>query len=133
MKGKCMYKKFCIALVITAGLWGVINAGKKRAKCASFAAFKCHSDKCMLNIQGNTVGIAQDDVCYFVPADKRHDKKMHIRCDSGRIIENPFQRESALTGTPGFLSGNHYIGYIVSKPSTPSLMGSGKRIDFYER
>lgn len=128
-----MYKKLSIALIVAAGLCGVIIAGKKRSKCASLATFKCHGDKCKLHIQGNTVGISEDDVCYFVPADKRHDKPMHIRCDSGRIIENPFQRESALTGTPGFLSGNHYIGYIVSKPSTPSLMGSGKRIDFYER
>lgn len=78
-----------------------------------------------INTQMNTVGIADDDVCYVTK-----DKKK-IRCASGKVIKNPLQRESALTGTPGHLSGTNYIGFMVSKPSTPSLMGSGKRIDFF--
>jgi len=80
-----------------------------------------------IDTQGNRAGIADDDVCYLQP-----DKKT-IRCLSGTVIKNPAQRESALTGTPGYLSGAGYIGYMVSKPSSPSLMGSGKRIDFFKR
>ncbi len=81
----------------------------------------------VINTQRNGVGIAADDVCYL-----SRNKKM-IRCRSGRTFKNPIMKESALTGTPGFLSGSDYIGYVVSEPSTPSLMGSGKRIDLYER
>lgn len=80
-----------------------------------------------INTQANAVGIAENDVCYLA-----RDKKT-IHCTSGKVLENPVQRESALTGTPGHLSGTGYIGLMVSKPSTPSLMGSGKRIDFYQR
>ena|GEM_PF-3091906 len=79
----------------------------------------------VINTQANAVGIAADDVCYWQA------RKKIIRCSSGRVIKNPIQRESALTGTPGYLSGAGYIGYVVTKPSTPNLMGSGKRMDFY--
>ena len=81
----------------------------------------------VIDTQANTVGIDANDVCYWQA------KKKTIRCSSGKVIKNPIQKESALTGTPGYLSGEHFIGYIVTKPSTPSLMGSGKRVDFYER
>lgn len=81
----------------------------------------------VINTQSNTVGIAADDACYW------HARKNIIRCSSGRIIKNPIQRESALTGTPGYLSGPKYIGFMVTKPLTPKLMGSGKRVDFYLR
>lgn len=79
----------------------------------------------VVNTQFNAVGITADDVCYWQA------RKKIIRCSSGRIIKNPIQKESALTGTPGYLSGEHYIGFIVTSPSTPQLMGSGQRIDFY--
>jgi hypothetical protein len=81
----------------------------------------------IINTQSNTVGIAADDSCYWQA------RRRIIRCSSGRIIRNPIQKESALTGTPGYLSRSQYIGYIVTKPSTPNLMGSGKRVDFYLR
>lgn len=81
----------------------------------------------VINTQMNKADIAADDVCYWQA------RKNVIRCNSGRIIKKPIQRESALTGTPGYLSGQGYIGYVVTKPSTPKLMGSGKRIDFYLR
>lgn len=74
---------------------------------------------------GNTVGILADDICYLVR------KANAIECRSGKIFSQIREQESALTGTPGFLMGEHYIGYIVSKPSTSNLMGSGKRIDFF--
>lgn len=86
----------------------------------------CAVQRDSLVIAANTVGIAADDVCYVVPGTNT------VECDSGKIFENTTQRESALTGTPGYLSGPGYIGYIVSKPSTPGLMGSGKRVDFYQ-
>jgi hypothetical protein len=81
----------------------------------------------VVNTQMNKADIAADDVCRW------HARKNIIRCNSGRVIKNPIQKESALTGTPGYLSGAGYIGYVVTKPSTPNLMGSGKRIDFYLR
>jgi hypothetical protein len=79
----------------------------------------------LINIQANIVSIATDDVCYW------QKRRNIIRCESGRVIKKPIQKEGALTGTPGYLSGSGYIGYIVIKPSKPWLMGSGKRIDFY--
>lgn len=81
----------------------------------------------VINTQMNKADITADDVCYWQA------RKKIIRCTSGRIIKNPIQKESALTGTPGYLSGTGYIGYVVTKPSTPKLMGSGKRIDLYLR
>lgn len=81
----------------------------------------------LVNTQLNKIGIAADDACYW------HARRKMIRCSSGRVIKNPIQKESALTGTPGYLNGEDYIGYVVTKSSTPHLMGSGKRIDFYLR
>jgi hypothetical protein len=81
----------------------------------------------VINTQMNQAAIKADDVCYW------HARKKIIRCSSGKVIKNPIQKESALTGTPGHLMGENYIGYVVTKPSTPKLMGSGKRIDFYLR
>lgn len=88
-------------------------------------AIKCRKKQTMLITTSNTVGIAADDICYIVRDTKT------VRCKSGKEFTDVSERESALTGTPGHLSGPRYIGYFVSKPSTPSLMGSGKRIDFY--
>ena len=88
---------------------------------------QCETLGYVINTERNAVGIADGDICYLHP-----DKKT-IQCVSGIVIKNPIQRESSLTGTPGFLSGAGYIGYMVSKPSTPSLMGSGKKIHFYRR
>lgn len=78
-----------------------------------------------INTFKNRVNIGTDDVCYLMPDNKT------IRCLSGIVIKNPIQQESALTGTPGYLNSGQYIGFMVTKPSTPLLMGSGKRIDFY--
>jgi hypothetical protein len=79
----------------------------------------------MVNTQMNKANIAGNDVCYWQA------RKNRIQCSSGRIIKKPIQRESALTGTPGYLSESGYIGYVVIQSSKPNLMGSGKRIDFY--
>lgn len=81
----------------------------------------------VLNTQANTIGISDGDVCYLTR------NKQTIRCNSGKIFRHVQSRESALTGTPGYLSGEGYIGSIVSKPSTPGLMGSGKRIDYFKQ
>lgn len=80
----------------------------------------------VVNTQMNKADIAPDDVCYWQA------RKNRIRCSSGRVIKNPIQKESALTGTPGYLIGSGYIGYVVIRAPKPNLMGSGKRIDFYE-
>jgi hypothetical protein len=112
-----MYKKLILGLCLVAG-----------SVCAVASdSSKICQDSLVINTQGNAVGIAEDDICYLQP------DKTTIRCASGTVIKNPIQRQSALTGTPGFLSGQGYIGYLVVKPSTPSMMGSGKRIDFYRR
>jgi hypothetical protein len=114
-----MYKKIIISVAIGAGLLcGVMMVHKSKSTCCA--------SKVPLITQSNTVGIAADDVCYLMQDTNT------VECESGTVFTGVTQRESALTGTPGYLSGPGYIGYVVSKPSTPSLMGSGKRIDIYQ-
>jgi hypothetical protein len=52
--------------------------------------------------------------------------------DKPKIFTNIRAKESALTGTPGYLSDHkNYFGMAKLQESTPGKMGSGKRIDFY--
>lgn len=76
---------------------------------------------------GNNVGIAENDICYF--------SNNIITCLSGKTFANPSQAQAATTGTPGYImyQDKKFIGYIMSEPSKPGLMGSGKRIDFCQR
>ena len=111
-----MRKKLIISAAVGLGLVCLMMVGR----------FEYNTRKQVITA-GNTVGIAEDDSCYLVQ------KSNTIECDSGKVFSQPREQESALTGTPGYLMGENYIGYIVSKPSTPRLMGSGKRIDFFAK
>lgn len=78
----------------------------------------------LLNTTGNRVGIQDDAWCVYDPFANV------IACSSGTLFANPVQKESALTGTPGRLMYDNYIGTLRKSSSMPGRMGSGKRIDF---
>ena len=80
----------------------------------------------ILTTTQNNVGIDPKDTCgiFF------YENKTFIVCSSGKQFDNPGQTESSITGTPGNLMYENYIGFVKTEAATSGLMGSGKRIDY---
>jgi len=79
---------------------------------------------------GNTVDprIDEGDACYYVRYKK---ESISVVCPN-RTFKNVIAKESSLTGTPGHIQNpKNYIGYAITKPSKPDLMGSGKKLNFW--
>lgn len=77
-----------------------------------------------LDTRGNKAGISETDLCAYIPS------RNEIVCSSGKIFRNVGTRESSLTGTPGNLMYENYLGFIKSTDPVEGMAGSGKRTDF---
>lgn len=72
---------------------------------------------------GNPEKIAPDETC-----------KLTITCYKNgqvtRTFENINFEESSLTGTPGYLMYENFIGWVKIEDSKSGMMGSGKKLNF---
>ena len=91
----------------------------------------------LINTQDNNAGITDDMSCYVFDVEQPDGSmKKQIVCYKGKrkkmskTFKNIGYAESSLTGTPGHLMYKNYIGSLITKKSTPGLMGSGKKLNF---